>query len=88
MQTDETTSRTLKTNLEEFVAELAAAAYVVALRHGVGNPWLDLELDLWHALTDAADEWNREAHGEYNPRGMEREESANRCGMAKSYPIG
>ena len=32
--------------LETLVAELTAAAYLVALRHGVGGKWLDLELDL------------------------------------------
>ncbi len=33
--------------LEVFAAELTAAAYPVALRHGVGDKWLDLELELW-----------------------------------------
>jgi hypothetical protein len=60
MKTDEATGRTLSTNLEGFVAELTAAAYVVALRHGTGHPWLDLELELWRALTDAARNWNRD----------------------------
>jgi hypothetical protein len=62
MNTDEMTGRTQNTSLEDFVAELTAAAYVVALRHGAGNPWLDLELELWHALTDAASKWHHEAH--------------------------
>jgi hypothetical protein len=62
MKTDDVTGRSLHTTPEDFVAELAAAAYAVALRHGAGNPWLDLELELWHALTDAASKWNREAH--------------------------
>ena len=60
MKTDEATGRTLNTTLEDFVAELTAAAYVVALRHGAGHPWLDLELELWRALTDAARKWNRD----------------------------
>ena len=60
METDEATGRTLNTTLEDFVAELTAAAYVVALRHGAGNPWLDLQLELWRALTDAASKWNRD----------------------------
>ena len=38
--------------LEVFAAELTAAAYCVALRHGAGDKWLDLELDLWRALTE------------------------------------
>ena len=37
--------------LEVFAAELTAAAYRVALRHGAGDKWLDLELDLWSVLT-------------------------------------
>jgi hypothetical protein len=38
--------------VEAFAAELTAAAYPVALCHGVGNNWLELELDLWRALTE------------------------------------
>ncbi len=38
--------------LEGFAAELTAAAYPVALRHGLGHKWLDLELDLWRVLTE------------------------------------
>jgi hypothetical protein len=47
MKTDEATGRIPNATLEDFVAELTAAAYVVALRHGAGNPWLDLQLELW-----------------------------------------
>src|SRR5262245_42085776 len=36
--------------LEEFAAELTAAAHSVALRRGVGGRSLDLELDLWRSL--------------------------------------
>jgi len=35
---------------DEVVAELAAAAYRVALRHGTRGAFIDLELDLWRAL--------------------------------------
>jgi hypothetical protein len=38
--------------LESMVAELTAAAYPVALRHGGGDKWLDLELDLWRTLRE------------------------------------
>jgi hypothetical protein len=38
--------------LEVFTAELTAAAYCVALRHGAGDKWLDLELDLWRVLIE------------------------------------
>ena len=37
--------------LEALAAELASAAYAVALRHGV-DKWLDVELELWEALKE------------------------------------
>jgi hypothetical protein len=40
-------------SLEDLAAELTDAAYRVALRHGVGDKWLELQLDLWGALTQA-----------------------------------
>ena len=46
--------------LEVFAAELTAAAYPVALLHGVGDKWLDLELDLWRVLTETVKKWGRE----------------------------
>lgn len=38
--------------LENLAAELTNAAYPVALRHGAGRNWLDLELDLWRAMSE------------------------------------
>src|SRR5947209_4437355 len=38
-------------SLAALAAELTAAAYPVALRHAVGDKWLDLQLELWWALT-------------------------------------
>lgn len=35
---------------EDLLAELAAAAYRVALRHGLKGPFIDVELDLWGEL--------------------------------------
>jgi hypothetical protein len=35
---------------EELLAELAAVAYGVALRHGIKGPFIDVELDLWREL--------------------------------------
>ena len=35
---------------EDVVAELAAAAYRVALHHGTHGVFIDLELDLWRTL--------------------------------------
>jgi hypothetical protein len=57
MKANEATGRFLTTR-EDFVAELAAAAYAVALRHGTRTPWLDLELELWHALNDTVSRLN------------------------------
>jgi hypothetical protein len=39
-------------SLEICAAELALAAYRVALRTRTQGNWLDLELELWRALTD------------------------------------
>ncbi len=40
---------------EELLAELAAAAYGVALRHGIKGPFIDVELDLWRELRGVLD---------------------------------
>jgi hypothetical protein len=45
--------------LEDLAAELTSAAYPVVLRHGVGDKWLDLELDLWKALTETVKKLER-----------------------------
>jgi hypothetical protein len=45
--------------LERLAAEVAATAYAVALRHGAGGLWLDLELSLWKALARTVREWDR-----------------------------
>jgi hypothetical protein len=37
---------------EELLARLTAAAYGVALRHGLRAPFIDVELDLWRVLRD------------------------------------
>ena len=39
-----------ETRSEQLLAELAAAAYGVALRHGIKGSFLDVELDLWREL--------------------------------------
>jgi hypothetical protein len=39
---------------EDAIAELAAAAYRVALRHGLRAPFIEVELDLWRALRAVA----------------------------------
>jgi carbon storage regulator len=39
--------------VESLASDLTDVAYRTALRHGVGNQWLELQLDLWEALTEA-----------------------------------
>jgi hypothetical protein len=43
--------------LESLAAELALAAYRVALGAGTQGTWLDLELDLWRELADTVRTW-------------------------------
>ena len=59
MKDNRNTARDQDMLLEDFTAELTRAAYAVALRHGWGNLWLDLELDLWRVLTDTIRTWGR-----------------------------
>ncbi len=40
---------------EGLLAELTAAAYQVALRHGLKGPFVDVELDLWRELRRVLD---------------------------------
>jgi hypothetical protein len=51
MNVNMTTAASRDVALENLAAELTVAAYPVALRLNAGANWLDLELDLWHALT-------------------------------------
>ncbi len=46
-------------SLENLAAELTDTAYRVALQRGVGDKWLDLQLDLWGALTQAIEKHSR-----------------------------
>ena len=46
------------TLLENFAAEAASAAYAVALRHGLEDKWLDLQLELWEALKETVKKWD------------------------------
>ena len=58
-----------------FAAELTLVAYRVALRHGTGGTWLDLELELWRVLTGMVKKWEREwprAAGQPEPAQRER----------------
>jgi hypothetical protein len=42
---------------EALAAELTAAAYPIALRHAIGDEWLDLQLELWQVLTETVKKW-------------------------------
>jgi hypothetical protein len=46
--------------LETLAAELTIAAYRVVLRTGAQGTWLDLQLDLWRALSDTVKTWGTE----------------------------
>jgi hypothetical protein len=55
--------------LDNLAAELARAAYHVALRHGAAGTWLDLELELWQALLDTVEQWGRKSYPGQVPLG-------------------
>jgi hypothetical protein len=42
-------------SLASLTAKLTAAAYAVALRHGVRGSWIQLQLDLWQVLTEVVE---------------------------------
>jgi hypothetical protein len=60
MSDDHGASCNRDTLLEDFAAELTSAAYAVALRHGVEDKWLDLELELWEALKETVKKGGQE----------------------------
>jgi hypothetical protein len=64
------TIRDQESFLENLTAKLTEAAYLVALRHGVGGSWVDLELDLWQVLGDSVQKWGREWPPRRQPRGV------------------
>ena len=57
--------------VESLASDLADVAYQVALRHGLGGDWLELQLDLWNSLTAALEKrsWSaKEIELPYDPR--------------------
>jgi hypothetical protein len=54
--------------LVNFAAELTAAIYPIALEHGVGDRWIDLELDLWRVITEIVVKWDRSSRHISSPR--------------------
>jgi hypothetical protein len=63
--------------LDAFVAALVNAAYPVALRHGARGSWVDLELQLWKALTETVQMWDQ--NWGWPPARESKSHSANRC---------
>jgi hypothetical protein len=57
MNDDERAAREQDRALERLAADLTDIAYAIALRHGAGGSWIDLELGLWEALAGAVREW-------------------------------
>ena len=56
--------------LDAFVAELTDAAYAVALRHGAGRSWVELELGLWEALAETV---RKNVRSHFSPEGVRHE---------------
>ena len=57
--------------LGSLAAELTDVTYQVALRHGMSDQWLELQLDLWGALTEALEKrscLDQELQLPYDPR--------------------
>jgi carbon storage regulator len=57
--------------LENLASDLTDVAYRVALRHGVADQWLELQLDLWEALTELIEKrscLDQEIQLPYDPR--------------------
>jgi hypothetical protein len=48
------------TLLENFAAELTSAVYALALRHGMRDSWIKVELGLWRALAETINKWARQ----------------------------
>jgi len=53
----EVTGSDTDATLDSFAAELTVAAYRVALRRGCEDPWIELEIALWRAMTDTVERW-------------------------------
>jgi len=57
MSTTKVTIADQDTFLDTVAAELTSAAYLAALGHGIQGSWIDLELDLWGALSHAVKQY-------------------------------
>ena len=61
MNAKEAAERRPNATLEDCAAQLTQAAYRVALRHGVEDSWIELEIELWRALTGALEKWQQQS---------------------------
>lgn len=57
MNTNQASVTDRDTFLDAAAAELTSAAYHATLGHGIQGSWIDLELDLWRALSHAVKQW-------------------------------
>ena len=48
------------TRLENLAAELTSAAYPLALRRGLKDSWIKMELGLWRAVAEVLKKWDRQ----------------------------
>jgi hypothetical protein len=63
MNTTQATVADQDTILDTVAAELASAAYLAALGHGIQGFWIDLELDLWRALAHTVKQCGHSGEG-------------------------
>jgi hypothetical protein len=63
MTDNERAAREWERALERLAADVTSTAYAIALRHGAGGSWVDLELGLWKALARTVQEWGRRPPG-------------------------
>ena len=63
MNDNERAAREWDRELERLAADVTRTAYAIALRHGAGGSWVELELGLWEALSRTVREWGRRPPG-------------------------
>lgn len=51
----------------DLAAQLARAAYRVALKHGVEGSWIELELEMWDVLAHTLDGYDQQRSHEMGP---------------------
>jgi len=59
MNAKEAEGRPVDVALDNLAAKLTVAAYRVALRHGVQDSWIELEIELWRSLADTLEKWQQ-----------------------------